>query len=383
MSTLTIFFPCRLVLSENLYVKIPKLDLTLCIVPGSMCLRFMFENSNTKSRFLNNLSRLLVDQLEIKMGRQVVYQNIQESTLNLYKDLWLPESTRNTMYEYGIANENTRKLMSGDDSGSDSATTDGVLDKTVAECFSEFKICCGKILEDHGLFAPNRMGWDMTYTITLPRADKIMEAQSSQSVGSYKLKGIKFEYEVIRNENLASRIVEQYIGTKQLVFQDVRRERESTWLKERTDVSEELHITRESLNAIVVLFRYVDQIEDENFIFPEIETVHVSVNGKPNAIFSDGMKKQDMYTEARDFFMTTENVSAAKFFKDRFALVLDFRSNKDKGVVNSGTKVIGSSGIQIRIKKKATTKDVKCYFYVLSGAVVVINDRDFQRIEKE
>lgn len=84
---------------ENLYVTISQLDPTLCIVPGSMCLRLTFEN--TKSRFLNNLSRLLADQLKIQMGRQVVYQNIQESTLNLYKDLWLLDSTRNTIFSKG------------------------------------------------------------------------------------------------------------------------------------------------------------------------------------------------------------------------------------------------------------------------------------------
>ena len=45
-------------------VSIPALNANECIVPDTMALSFKFENSNTKSWFLNNLGRLLIDPVE-------------------------------------------------------------------------------------------------------------------------------------------------------------------------------------------------------------------------------------------------------------------------------------------------------------------------------
>ena len=47
---------------EDIYsVDIPALTSNQCIIPDTMALSFKFANSNTKSWFLNNLGRLLVD----------------------------------------------------------------------------------------------------------------------------------------------------------------------------------------------------------------------------------------------------------------------------------------------------------------------------------
>lgn len=142
---------------ERLYVRVPRLDAKLCIVPDTMCLVFNFKNSNTKSWFLNNLSRLLVSQLQVKIGREIVCGNTGECTLALYRYKWLTDDTRKTMFEYGIANENTRKLISGDDSASTSATTEGVTDNSISLSCTNFKLRLGKILNDHGVYSPFNM----------------------------------------------------------------------------------------------------------------------------------------------------------------------------------------------------------------------------------
>ena len=45
--------------NDQITIEIPKLDNDKCLVPGSMNLLFDFTVSNTKSHFLNNLSKLL------------------------------------------------------------------------------------------------------------------------------------------------------------------------------------------------------------------------------------------------------------------------------------------------------------------------------------
>ena len=118
---------------EDIYINIPKLNPNLCLVPDSLRLLFNFKNKNTKSWFLNNLSKLLKNRLVIKFAGEIVYDNMGESILEVYKDLWKPPHERSDMIEYGIGNENVRKLISKDDSGVTSGNTQKESDKRVFE----------------------------------------------------------------------------------------------------------------------------------------------------------------------------------------------------------------------------------------------------------
>ena len=98
------------------------------------------------------------------------------------------------------------KLISKDDSGDKTAKTDGVLDLTIANMCDRLKIPLGKILCDHGPYAPYGM-CDFEYRITLPKSEKIMmKAQTNEAVGEYKLTDMHLEYEIIESEDLAERV---------------------------------------------------------------------------------------------------------------------------------------------------------------------------------
>ena len=79
------------------------------------------------------------------------------------------------MRKFGLASENIRKLMSKDDSADKTAKTNGVLDSTIASIHDRLKIPLGKILCDHGPYAPYGM-CNFEYRITLPKSKKIMKA---------------------------------------------------------------------------------------------------------------------------------------------------------------------------------------------------------------
>ena len=189
---------------EDIYsVSIPALNAGECIVPDTLALSFKFNNSNTKSWFLNNLGRLLVDRLSIKVQGVEVYQNTGESILEVYKDLWRPDPTNRQ--DFGIAAENVRKLISKDDSADKSAKSDGALDTAIAGMCDRMKIPLGKILCDNGPYAPYDM-CDFIYDITLPSSEKIMKAQANEGTGTYKLTDLQLEYDVIKSEGLANSV---------------------------------------------------------------------------------------------------------------------------------------------------------------------------------
>ena len=158
---------------EDIYtVSIPALNRSQCIVPDTLALSYKFSNSNTKSWFLNNLGRILVDRLSVFVQGVEVYQKTGESMMEVYKDLWKSEEDRDSRQEFGLANENVRKLVSKDDSGNKSTKTDGILDLTIANMFDRMKIPLGKILGDHGPYAPNGV-FDFKYRITVPQSKNL------------------------------------------------------------------------------------------------------------------------------------------------------------------------------------------------------------------
>ena len=168
---------------ENEYtVPLPALNPSLCIIPDMLALSFKFTCSNTKSWFLNNLGRTIIERLSVNIQGKEVYQCTGESMMEVYKGLWMSEEDRKNRQEFGIANENVKKLSSKNNSANKATKTDGVLDLTVANMCDRIKIPLGKVLCNNGPYAPYGM-CDFEYRITPPKSKKIMEAQDGEDVG--------------------------------------------------------------------------------------------------------------------------------------------------------------------------------------------------------
>ena len=116
---------------SNVNITFPKLSENVCVNPDSIYVSALFENTNDKSWFKNNLGKLLCKELQIRVGSSSVYDNKMENMIEVYKDLWLSDERREDMSEYGIASENLRKLMSGSDDASASNKDDNALLKRV------------------------------------------------------------------------------------------------------------------------------------------------------------------------------------------------------------------------------------------------------------
>ena len=357
---------------EEIYVNIPKLKADSVLVPDSMAFVFDFKNSNTKSWFRNNLGKLLQKRLEIRLAGEKVYDNSGESLLEVYKDLWLHNKQRDDMVEDGNASEATRKKISKDDAANDDADATAL--------FSVFgtkqRIRINKILKDHGLYAPHNMANDLQYVITLPTADEIMSAQGGESVEGYTLENIELEYESIDNIDLARKAENLYGSERELSFEHTTLMKKTEWSKDFTIISETINVPRRSMKAIVMLFTNKTKTDSEECIYPNIEKVRVTIEGVPNAVYSQGIPKTRLYEEARRLFGTDEisHQTLTGFFKDKkFALVIDLRTTNDANTYGNGAKIQNTqSGILVEITKKATTANVVRYMFVLSDGIIRI-----------
>ena len=373
---------------EHLYIDIPKLNPNLCLVPDSLRLLFDFKNKNTKSWFLNNLSKLLKQRLVVKFLGEIVYDNSGESILEIYKDLWKPDYERADMIEYGIGNENVRKLISKDDTGAKSGDAQKKSDVLMFDIFGN-KQCLKleKILSTHGLYAPYGMMNNFQYVITLPKASDIMKAQSGQSVAGYSLENLELEYETIENSDLTQQVLEKYTMGRSLSFNHVTLMKTVEWDKDATLHNETINIPRKSMKAIVLLFRNKTITDSEEFLYPNISEVKISIEGIPNSIYSQGLPKNRFFEEAfrifhRGYESCESVMTLEKFYKDAFALVVDLRTINDDFVYGDGKKIVNTqSGIQLEIKKKAITANVKCHIFVLSDGLLNILNEDLDSIQ--
>ncbi len=351
----------------------------MCVNPNSIYISALLENANNKSWFKNNIGRLLCNELQIRIGSESVYDNKKEGLIMVYKDLWLPDERREDMSEYGIASENLRKLMSGSDDASTSNKDDNALFKARGK---RVKIKLEKILNNQGLFAPSAFSGGVEFNFRTPDASDIMIAQSGESVGGYSLKEPKLIYESIESPEMYSQAAADYTNTE-FPFMDITYLKPTNWLKDQTSVVEFTNVPRKSMRAMVILFKYADTEDSEEYIYPNITKVDVTIDGRPNAVYSNGMSTDDLYREAkRIFHVNDSNMTEAKFYDKQFALVVDLRCTDDNNAINSGSNIIGTkNSVQLIIKKEATSKDVIGEIYVLSDAAVSIAEGNFSRLK--
>ncbi len=68
------------------------------------------------------------------------------------------------------------------------------------------------------------------------------------------------------------------------------------------------------MRAIVMLFKHADTENSEEYVYPNITKVDVTIDGRPNAVYSNGIEIDDLYREARRIFhMKDTNMTEKKF----------------------------------------------------------------------
>ena len=136
------------------------------------------------------------------------------------------------------------------------------------------------------------------------------------------------------------------------------------------------------MRAIVILFKHADTVDSEEYVYPNITKVNVTIDGRPNAVYSNGISTDDFYREAkRVFHVENSNMTEKRFYNNKFALVVDLRCVDDNDAMNAGHNVTDTkSGVQLIITKEVTPKNVIGEIYALSDASVSITEGSFSRL---
>ena len=116
-----------------------------------------------------------------------------------------------------------------------------------------------------------------------------MKAQDGEEVGEYKLTDMHLEHEIIENEDLAREVKDQYGVGRPLGYDYTTLLKTLPWNKDNTREVIDVNIPRKSMKAVVLLLTKKDAGDSEEFVFPELTRVNVTVEGNPNDIYSEGL----------------------------------------------------------------------------------------------
>jgi hypothetical protein len=300
----------------------------------------------------------------------------------VYEDLWLPSWERARMEEFGIMNENMRKILSDDDTADKTATEDVSLMK-ISDNYIKIKL--GQILNNQGAYPNCSMKSLVKYLIKLPAAEEIMVAQQGQKVADYKILDSWLEYETITAESLYNDSVSTYSQKNNIPFVYVTHNLMKTVGKNETVINDKIQLPRKRMRAIAYFFFDPNRKDSEEYLFPNITKVSLNCQGHSNVIYPNGMVKKQLYNEAMRVFLTDKNndaISRADFYKDKFALVIDLKAYRDTHLMNTGIRTANvCDGVSVRILKEPTATDLEMRIFVLADANIEVSENTISELK--
>ena len=140
-----------------------------------------------------------------------------------------------------------------------------------------------------------------------------------------------------------------------------------------------------SLKGILVLFEEEKSyLRDTSKLYnPKIQNVSVTVEGKPNELYSQGMRSFEQYDEICKYFaegvqrdndaqkqLELYDVSLGEYLVNKYALWLDFRTIDENFLHGMGRRIENASeGITLQIEKKAGSPGaLNAYIYLIMDA---------------
>ena len=229
------------------------------------------------------------------------------------------------------------------------------------------------------------MNNNFRYIVTLPHSSEIMVAQTGQTLGNYSLGNFELQYETIDNQFIAESVSSLYASGRSLSNEHVSLMKTISWAAASTLINENIIIPRKSMKAIVLLFTSTTRKDSEEFLYPNITEVKLTIEGVPNQVYSQGIPKSRFYDERTRLFGSKEYMdqfmTSQQFYKDKFALVINLRLNEAVNSTGNGKKIVNTqNGIPLEMKKTAHTGNINCHIFVVSDGLFNFVNNDLQSI---
>jgi hypothetical protein len=303
--------------------------------------------------------------------------------------MWLTAEQRQNLIRRGIQSLNLNKLRSNATSGTANPT-----DTRLQRIFkNRYEIPLDfTFLTDQHPFYPYIYKEDIEIDLYFQRPTLVINSGTTTVITDYNLSNISFEYDTIYEPQLANQIIQlsdsqqgityfydyiSYVGMNSI---------------NQSDLSFPLIIQdpRKSVRGILLLFTLPPATanrDPENYFYPEITNVDITINGITNKIFAQGFKEDQMWTEARKLFLNEHrkydgqsSIMLPNFYgtttSSGYCFWLDLRSTDDNTLHGNGMKIEAGSNVVLNFTKNNTgTGSINVYTYLIADATFTLINR--------
>ena len=263
-----------------------------------MNLSFNIELTSTvdaNRTLVSNIGRAIVKKLAVKFEGNEILSIDHFDIFACYRDLWKTRSEKGNAIRQGMISregctENCMKLRinAGDKNAGN------VQDKAITDAYrSKFIIPLDfEMLDSSAPYYQAGLGNRLCYELTFNDYNRVAKSGvSSPKVpdAKYKITDISLEYEIITQPDLVRSIRSEY-QSMALLYDRILRHRQISVNKSDTMWNWSFNTPCRSLKGILVLFEEEKSYTRDKFYNPKIQKVSVTVEGKPNQLYSQGMR---------------------------------------------------------------------------------------------
>ena len=388
--------------AQELLVRFPNLGSDDVIIPGTANLSFNIELSSTvdaNRTLVSNIGRAIIKKLAVKFEGNEIMSVDDYDVLACYRDLWKTKSEERNAIRQGIIStdgctENCIKLRI--DAGNKDATN--AQDKAIADAYgNKFIIPLDfEMLDSAAPYYQAGLGNRLCYELTFNDYNRVTKsAVSSPKVpdAKYKITDISLEYEIATQPDLARSIRSEYQHMA-LLYDRILRHRKIIVNKSDTVWNWAFDMPCKSLKGILVLFEEEGSYTRDmsKFYNPKIQKVSVIVEGKPNQLYTQGMRSFEQYDEICKYFtegkqrdnganeiqkhLQLYDLSLGEYLTDRYVFWLGFRTIDENELHGTGRRIENASeGITLQTEKKAESAGaLNAYIYLIVDAQLNIQN---------
>ena len=238
----------------------------------------------------------------------------------------------------------------------------------------------------------NRLCYELTFN-DYNRVTKSGVSSPKVPDAKYKITDISLEYEITTQPDLTRSIRSEYQHMA-LLYDRILRHRKIILNKSNTVWNWAFNTPCKSLKGILVLFEEEGSYTGDmsKFYNPKIQNVSVIVEGKPNQLYTQGMRSSEQYDEICKYFtegkqrdndaneiqkhLQLYNLSLGEYLVNKFALWLDFRTIDENELHGMGRHIENASeGITLQIEKKGESVGaLNAYIYLIMDAQLNIQN---------
>ena len=347
--------------NQDLLVRLPNLGCDEIIIPGMANLSFNIELTSTSDpnrTLVSSIGRAIIKKLAAKFKENEILSIDNYDVFACYQELWKTKPEKKNAIRQGIISTNgdlTPNCMKLRINAGDKSTTP-TKDNAVAETYgSKFIIPLDFEMLDSAMpYYQVRLRNRLSYELKFNDYNRVIN--SSKTGATYKITDISLEYDIVTQPELARSIRSEY-DKMVLLYDRVIQHSQIPVNKSDTKWNWSFNDTCKSLKGILVLFEegkpYVR--DTSKFYNPKIQNVTVTIERKPNQLYSQGMRSFEQCDEACKYFaegrlanevqkqLQLYDLSLGEYLVNKYALWLDFRTTDENELHRTGRQIGNTS----------------------------------------